>query len=873
MPRITERLDGGLINVRDPAVLTPGQLAFIRNAQYMPGDGALWRATGRVTAGTATADPSGVDVSGLRDAQFDNGTHLVIAHASSNYATAALADSMGTFGTLASGIGVGSSLEVVHYRNRFFLFNGTQSAASGIGQNRVVYMTGTGSTSPTHRQHGMVETTDSFTTGSSATAFSQAVTGYYEYWTTEVAHVTQDGADLSIESTFAGNPATIFVTALGMAPVITLGSIANPGFTTHWRVYRSPKKDKQSDKKFPTGFMIAEMGTATSSIVDGGGTQNTGLILCSSVNASPSAFSDFGNATELTADGGGTSATAVVQTSLAGLVRRQGVYNFNFGGFTGNIKGLEVQIKGKSTSYPIRVSCRVGRNRNPQDGGWLPSTVSAIPGSVRQTYIDAFMKVNTATKSALLTADNQVLSFGASDDRWFSPDILGFVDSDFGPNWMVEFDMNFSGTQATCSADYVKARVTYGSTVDSVIPFPTVAYNFGDITAQVGKNGKPPSSSTGDLFEDSLVVNDVSNPGLIRYSAPGDPEAFPSTYYLDFETPNNDRVTCIKVVNSRLIVMLRSSVYRVNYLPSERDASFDRGKAIEVISRNYGCVNEMCACTFTIDGSQERLAFVSDQGIYVTDGYNAVCWSDDLDWRGDRNVGLFAVSNSSGNYTPVALVNDPENQMISFLFRNSSLTSISGGDYWKLNFHYADMKGGRPRISGMVTMLNTVGGVSARPTSMWPIIRSGGTTEIFLGYGASGAGSTGAGAGQVWRETGTTIPSADPAMRFSMRRMYLAGYGKEWKLNEMYGYTGLQTWSGAPTVNYTATSRKTNTATVSQSTKSHTFTSSTERMHKVIFSKIGEAISVSAVVTGECVYAQEFVVIDGENFGLEDAGT
>ena len=46
--------------------------------------------------------------------------------------------------------------------------------------------------------------------------------------------------------------------------------------------------------------------------------------------------------------------------------------------------------------------------------------------------------------------------------------------------------------------------------------------------------------------------------GLIRYSYPGDPDAFPPTYFLDFETPHNDRVTNIKVVNSRLIVMLRT---------------------------------------------------------------------------------------------------------------------------------------------------------------------------------------------------------------------------------------------------------------------------------------------------------------------------
>lgn len=870
MGRRTEPVDGGLVTVRDVASLRPGQLSFIRNAVYMPGDGSLWKAPGRVTAGTATADPAGVDVSGLRDLQFDNGIHYIIAHASSNYATAVLSDSMGTFGLLASGVGVGTQLEVVHYRNRYFLFNGTQAASSGLGSNRVTYQSATGVTALTTRQHGMLEVFDTPSTAASATTFSQSVTGYYEYWTTEVARFKQDDADVILESTFAGNPATIFVSSLNTAPVINLGTIQNPALTTHWRVYRSPKKDKASDKKFPTGFMVAEMGTATSQIVDGGGTQNTGLILCSGVNTGASAFADFGNAITLTADDGAYASAVINPATFAGLNRNQGAYNFNFGGFTGNVKGVEVQIKGKATTYPVRVSCRVGRNRNPQDGGWLPSSITGVPaGIARQTYSDLFMKLNTASKSALLTANDQVLTFGGSDDRWFAPDIpTPFVDSDFGPNWMVQFTVN-AGTLVTASADYVKAKVYYGATVDSVIPFPTVAYTFGDVVAQVGKNGKPPGSSTGDIFEDCLVVNDVTNPSHVKYSFPGDPEAFPSTYYLDFETKNNDRITNIKVVNNRLVIMLRNSVYRANYLPSERDASFDRGKAIEPISRDYGCVNEMCACTFTVDGQQERLAFVSDQGIYVTDGYNAVCWTDDLDWRGDRAAANAIASTS--NYTPVALINDPENQQICFIFRNPG--PGFGGDYWKLNLQYSDMRNGKPRISGMVTMLNTVGGVKAKPTSAWPVPRSSGLVELFFGYGASGAGSTGAGAGQIWRESGTTLPVSISSMRWRTRRFYLAGLGHEWKLNEVYGYMGFLNTGGNPVVTYQMSGVKTNSGTAISSSKTHTINASSEVLHKVTFNKAVEGALFDVSIADDGQFAYDSMTIDGENFGLEDAGT
>lgn len=865
MPRRVEPLGGGLVTVKDKALLKPGELSFVRNAEYRAGSPALWRATGRTAAGTASADVNGADVVGLRDMQFDNGNHIVVAHASSFYVTATLGDTM-TFGTVASAVGVGTQLEVVQYRNRFFLFNGTQaSGVSAIGSNKVLYLPALTSTAQTARQHGMLDVNTPPSVTSSATAFSQSVTGYYEYWTTEVARFFQDGLEISLESTFSGNPATVFVTTTATAPVILLSNtIQNPAIATHWRVYRSPKKDKESDKKFPTGFMVAEFATGVTSIVDGGGTTATGFVFPGSQNSGGNLYAQFSNATGLTADDGVYSTAAI---TVGAFPKSQAVYNFNFGGFSGNIKGIEVAVQASALAYPVRMTCRIGKDRNATDGGWLPSSVTAIPAPVRQNYSDLLMNAKTAAKSAMLTGTDQVLTFGGAADRWFAPDRIGLVDSDFGPNFMIQ--MSVDGANTSVAMDYVKAKVYYGTTVDSVIQFPTVAYTFGDISAQVGKNGPPPGASTGDIYEDQLVVNDVTNPGVIRYSYPGDPEAFPQTYYLDFETKNNDRVTNIKVVNQRLIVMLRSSVYRCNYLPSERDASFDRGKAIEPIARDFGCVNEMCACTFTMDGRQERLAFVSDTGIYVSDGYTVSQWTDELDWRGSLD-GL-GIANTSFNYTPVSLINNAEELRLEFLFRNTAIGF--GGDYFTLYLHYSDIKpNGRPRISGFVTMLNTIGGVKAAPKSMWPILRSNGIQEVFIGYGASGAGSTAAGAGQLYRQTGTTIPSSLPAMRWNTRRMYLAGIGMEWKLNEVYGYTGIATYSTPPTVTYRTDVVKTNATASTGQVKTYTFPATKSTLHKVIFNQGGEGIMLAVTASGEADISFDQMILDGENFGLEDGG-
>ena len=885
MSRRVEPLDKGLVTIRDPALLKPGELSFIRNAVYLPGSQALQRAKGRAAFGTATA--SALDVDGLRDVQFDTGDHLIVAHVSTAYVTAAVGDT-GAFGILASGVNDGTQLEAVHYRNRWFLFNGTvnsstATAVTGVGgiiqnSNKVVYQSATAAgTTPTVRQHGMLSVPGMETPTATSQTFSQTVTGYYEYWTTEVAKFTQDSQEVSLESGFSGNPATVFVSTTTSSPVISQPiALSNPGFTTHWRLYRSPKKDKESDKKFPTGFMIGEVAYATSSAMASAITDtltvSNATSLPASVNVAGQLFADFGNASAGLTGIGGASATATNSASFGGFVKNQGMYTYNFGGFSGNVRGIAVEVVASATVSPIPLSVRIGRNRNAQ-GGYGPDVSSITNPQSRQLLGELYLKLNTAVKGSMVTATagNQTITLGSSSDRWMASDVPPFVDSDFGPNFQVVITTTFNGGTRSIAVDYVKLIVYYGATFDSTIQFPTVAYTFGDITAQVMKNGPPPSSSTADFFEDSLVINDISNPGLIRYSYPGDPDAFPPTYFLDFETPHNDRVTNIKVVNSRLIVMLRNSVYRVNYLPSERDASFDRGRAIEPISKDWGCVNEMCACTFTMDGGQERLAFVSDQGVFVTDGYTTTNWANNLDWRGDRDT--FGIANTGASYTPIALVNDIENLQLVFVFRNTA--PGFGGDYYTLNFQYDTLVGGLPRVSGFVTMLNNSAGNTAAPKSAWAITRSNGTTEMFYGYGASagGAQSTAAGAGQVWRETGRTIPSTNPSMQYRTRRMYMAGMGMEWRLNEIYGYTGLVTAAAPPEVTYTTNNVKTNGPSTYSGSKVYTYSAAqTEKLHKVQFDQIAEGLMVSAQVSGECTYAQEFLILDGENFGKEDGG-
>lgn len=859
MARHTEYLDGGLNNAEDPAFLTTGQLSFLRNGIYLGGSRALQRAKGRVIFATATS--SALDVVGLRDIQFDNGDQKLVALVSASLLTAAITGTTatGTFGSLATLVATASSLERVQYRNRYFLLNGVSvaSTAASANSNVVAYLSATGAgTVASTRVHGLLPVLAAPHYTTAAGTFSQSVTGYYEYWTTEVAKFTQDGAELAVESAFesTNGVTTVFVSATGVVPTIQMPQTRN-GSTTHWRVYRSPKKDKEGDKKFPSGFLVStDLSTATASFPDTSTTASASSFP-GSENAS-AFFFGFATASAMRLDDGNYASATT--PAFIGAVQ-QLVYGFNLGGFSGSVRGIAVEVQGyvSSGAAPVPVEVTIGR-RNSNTGGFQGSLVEVIQGTAK-----------VASKSGNITSTNPAapttFTLGGATDRWFATDKVGFSDTDFGTDFAVR--LSVSAPSRSVGFDYVKVYVYYAASIDSTVPYPSVVYTFGDISAQVSKNHPPPSANTGDLYEDTLVLNDVDNPALIRWSFPGEPEYFPPTYYLDFETNENDRVRLVKVVNTTLVVALDSSTWRINYLPSERDSSFDRGKAIQPISKTYGCVNPMCAATFSPDGGPELLAFVSDHGIHVTDGHSFDTLTDGIDWRT-----LVLTTDTASR--AICLINDRELQELLFYYR----TGTSGDEVYQcLHLSYAadHMVNGKPKISGPVVMTNydSTGPTYASLESAWALQRSNGVTEVFLGYGTQVPASAGvaAGAGRVFRESGTTLPTPPNAdtLRFSTRRMYLADLGNEWKVGDLYGYTG--SYTGSPVVTYTAQNTKTNDdAAFTVLTKSITLGG--QKLHKVSPQATVEGLQITATAVASS-YAQTCLVIDGEDFGEEDAGT
>ncbi len=526
---------------------------------------------------------------------------------------------------------------------------------------------------------------------------------------------------------------------------------------------------------------------------------------------------------------------------------------FSVTGVTDPITGFEVAVKGSVPS---------GTGGQSTTLDVVLQRINAISGAT-STSDRKVVPLTTTPTTYVLGGNGDVWGAGRTDGnpQMFASD---FVDGVFAV--VVRFQSVNTTTPTSAFVDFVEIKVYGGGTTAEVVsedaPFPAVVIEQSGLTTSIGSHGKPPVASTGDIFQASLVTNSVTEPSFIRYSLPLEPDYFPSVYFIDFETADNDIVTNIKTLNNRLGVFLKSSLYRVNYLPNENDATFDRGRALDAVSNQYGCYNAMCACTYTSGDGRTEIAYVSDHGIHSTDLMSISNLTDDLDWRT-----IIATTGSA----PIALINDPDRWELLFYYKN---TTVADNEHYRclhLSYHPSHLKNGRPKISGQVHMRNyNAVGVYAALECAWVAKRLSGSTSVYLGYGGTVASASAAGAGSVYIEAGNIIPAYDPNFQFTTRRMFLNGFGREFRLNELYGYIPFAT--GTQTLRYTPYTIKTNAAgETQQGYKERTYAG--EPLSKVQFNQAAEGLRINCTQTASADGLKyEFLILDGESFGTEDSG-
>jgi len=144
----------------------------------------------------------------------------------------------------------------------------------------------------------------------------------------------------------------------------------------------------------------------------------------------------------------------------------------------------------------------------------------------------------------------------------------------------------------------------------------------------------PPSKvSTGDIFQGSLVVNDLDAPGVVKYSYPGLSQAFPSYYKLDMGTAATDHVRKIMTLGNVCGVWLERSVHRLNWLPAASDTEFGQGNIKDLVSPSHGAYHAKGVTSFFHPNQGIVAAWVSSTGVFASDLFNGIQkLTDHVNW-------------------------------------------------------------------------------------------------------------------------------------------------------------------------------------------------------------------------------------------------
>lgn len=760
---LKEPFDQGLVTSRHPTSLRPGELIRADNSVYKPNDPILYRSPGRTVYGTVAGSNK---VKGLRFLQFDgNGNtsdNFLIGYIGAAYYASVFSTRTGTFASVDTGVGDGPTLDAVHYNNRHYLLNGNTTGVA----NRVW---GPGKTTPVVRRHGLAPVTDAPTVTALAGSWPLDDlffgTGRYFFFYTEV--LNPGGVD-ELESAFDETKTPGFVDLQKDASgninfdvqVCTSANRFNTGVTA-FRVYmvKTSLFATWSVDLIANARQVAEGTFTSSSSVD------CVRLSAQSVNYGPSIPLAAGGSP---ADRGGT--LTVIGGVVDNIRVNDGVF-WSLSGSNGQTRTVDLyqhnfaiptgaQIIGIEVGYKIR-SPGVGFYKI--DSKLSPDLTIGSP-------------VFSQTKSIAFASDDiQFVKFGGPLDLWGLSWSAAQIN---GVNFGVRTILTRGGDSGAINIDVIQITVFTQTAVTVGKNYPVVSVSVGNVTTVVSANTPPPVASTGDVFDGQLVLNDVTDRSKIRYSLPDQPDYFPSIYFVNFETKEQDFVVCIRRLADVLFVGLLHQIYRINYLPRSTDSEFDHGRAYEVLSESQGVITTQGFVPFSPTDSTPMLAYVSDNGLKATDGINVMSLSEDIDWY--NTVDITKLDQS-------IIKNYPKDFQLWFHY-----TPKSGSTNTKalvVHYHPSHAKEGQKfAITGPIDV-SAGSATTARLINEW-VSLTGHWTD-----------------GKVYVEdNGTDDKSTSPSaitQVIETRDLYAAGIGKHWTLEWLSAFHNQTT----PVMTYTSLRR------------------------------------------------------------------
>lgn len=860
MAKHVEPVTGGVVTNRVPDLLEEGQLAACSNLVYTvdydgltkrPPRGDVFNAV--VATGTASSMVGAVFQNGqsylITEAQGTGTVGAVIGiHEVTNTAHGTAGTPNTTSYSYGTSTTAGSFLALTMYQNKVYLFD-------GVNRN-LVYPNGT------PRLMGMLPVTAEPGVHVTSGSWSASATGFFDYWYTEAMESGETFTSAApLESTFSGKAQTASVTSTSQGVNVSLPDTPRNSNATHYYIYRSEAKATREAKVFPVGRRVGRMAisaTATgipwNQYTDGSfaaypSGAGAGIISSSSIffkvataNSTAASNGSWTNPGNTTANDGAVAIFDGNSTTASGTLTLSGFFGADPTSLSIQepIGGIQIGVEAWNDT--------LGRG----------SAYIQLSGDGGSTWSAGKQIVKSSTSGATF-----IVPYPNEADDW-------------GIAWTTSKlnDTNFR-VRITCTTllndniniDWVGVRVTYnGSPTQGVVPFPAVIIDQGGGTSLgEGANGLPPVASCGDVFEGSVVINDIDVKNRLRWSVPTQPEYFPSLYRDDL--PGHGTViTNIKSFNNRLVVCTNTSKWRYNYLPTQLDAQFSPGKVREAISEQNGCINPQCAVTLQDAEGRPLLAVASYNGIFVTDGYSDLEWTGNFAWR---------TTFASLNWTTLrpVLINNPQLWELTFIYKLSATNSRA----IKLHYHPRHIIDGVPKITGPHVYTNTDAGGSGVVSSAATLLLSSGNYATYELYATGNSNSN----NRIYVDSSQftvgdsgvypTAHSGNELSSVTTRRMYLAGMSEEFAFGVIWVLRPNHTLSA---MDITPTVARTNDTALALSTLTIPSDSSVP-FNRLTLSGQGEALTIRAAqpVDETNSFGLEAFVVEYEPMGGEDSGS
>lgn len=661
-------LSAGLVTSRHASMLEEGELVVAQDTQYLPNDPGLYRAWGRtryIDSGNQIGGSSG-KIKGVAYCPFDPNSDgasgdFLIAHRDNKYYTSLFTARTGTIsGTTIDNVGTGTHLEACHADNKWYLFNGNPDGVA----NRVLKP---GVVNPVSRRHGLVPVTH--------TPTSPAVTTAAGSWPTEdtfwgegrffflMTEVVNPGLSDEIESAAAGTPGHVDLQKDGNGNIsfdviVTRPTTLSNSDATEIRVYMTKASLNQTwdNSLLARAFRVGTISPPNTNIRLSGNYTFYDPTLPATVTVVSGEILDPNNIVAADNAVGSVVSTATVDVTNWGFAVPVGAV----------VIGVVLWHRYRAVGLgSATINARLRSGAGP--------TLSTVK--------------NFATEDDDFVLHRQP---SGDNDSWG----LTLVGADVNSaNFGVRLVINGPSAGST-QVDSTQIRV-FTSSIPTIGPaYPIIAIQEGNVLVVDHAHTPPPVSSTGDIIDGCMVVNNVTNDREFAWSLPAKYDYFPTLYKAGVDTREKDKVMVIRRLGDMGMIFMRHQVIRLNSVPLSVDPEFNPGRMYEIIIPDHGAVSKQGVATFVPPGRPVLAAFVSHNGVYMTDGSDDGdrILTDDLAWETTVDV---------TQLDKAVLTNYPKKHQLRLDYIGFNTAGTENNRYVLIHYHPSHRKAdGRFKLTG-----------------------------------------------------------------------------------------------------------------------------------------------------------------------------